>query len=74
MSTAVIVCLVMAIILLFAVMVLSAMSASDAQKRNTVDAHRYAQWAAITSGISIALIIAILVIYVYYGYSTTGSK
>ena len=73
MSTAVIVCLVMAIVLLFVVMVLSAMAASDAQKRNTVDAHKYSTWASVTSGISIALIIAILVIYVYYGYSS-GSK
>lgn len=65
MSTAVISCLVVAIVLLFATMVLAAMGAADAQKRNFVDAHKYSMWSSIVSGISTALLVAILILYVY---------
>jgi L-asparagine transporter-like permease len=65
MSAAVITCLVTAIVLLFVTMVLAAMGASDAQKRNYTDAHKYSMWSSIVSGISTALLVAVLILYVY---------
>lgn len=61
--TAVIVTLVISMILLFASMVMSAMSASAAQKGDTSSARTYAMWSAVVSGLSIVLLIVILALY-----------
>lgn len=71
MSTALIVCLVVSIILLFVTMVLAAMGASDATKRNFVDAHKFSTYSSIVSGVSTALLVAVLIIYVYSEYHTS---
>lgn len=61
--TAVIVCLVISMILLFISMVLSAMSASAAEKGDTSTARKYSLYSAVVSGLSVVLLVVILVMY-----------
>jgi hypothetical protein len=65
MSATVIIVLVVSMILLFVSMVLAAMASSDAQKKNLQDAQKYSMWSAVVSGLSIALLIVVLIMYIY---------
>ena len=59
--------MILAIILLFTAMVLSAMAASDA-KKSAADCKegcsKYATWSAVVSGISVAVILVALIVYI----------
>ena len=59
--------MILAIILLFTSMVLSAMAASDA-KKSAADCKdgcsKYSTWSAVVSGISVAVILVVLIIYI----------
>lgn len=63
--TAVIIFLSLSIVLLFVAMVLSALAASAAKKNNMADAHKFSMWSAITSGISIFIIIGVMFLYIH---------
>jgi hypothetical protein len=62
--TAVIICLSIAIMLLFVTMVLSSMSASDVKKGSMDSAHKYAMWSAVVSGLAVFLLVIALIIYI----------
>lgn len=64
MSAAVIICLILAMILLFISMILAALSSARSEKNETSDAQKYAMWAAIASGLSIVLLITIMIVYI----------
>lgn len=67
-SAALIMFMIVTIALLFTAMVLSAMASSDAQKGGTnckEGCHKYSMWAALVTGISVAAIIVILIVYIY---------
>jgi hypothetical protein len=70
--TALTIILVISIILLFVSMVLSAIASSAAQKNNITDAHKYSMWSAIVSGLSIALLVIVLVLYLNSGAIISG--
>lgn len=59
--------MILAIILLFTAMVLSAMAASDA-KKSAADCKegcsKYSTWSAVVSGISVAVILVALIVYI----------
>lgn len=48
-------------------MVFSAMSASDAEKKNTKDAHKWAMTSAVISGVAVLILIISLFVTIYYG-------
>ncbi len=64
MSAAVIICLILAMILLFISMILAALASSKADKNEISDSQKYAMWAAIASGLSIVLLIVIMFVYI----------
>lgn len=76
-----IIVMVIAILLLFTSMVLSAMAASDATKGGSTcqkNCHTYAMWAAIVNGISVLLIFIAMVMYltrrqIAYGAQRAGA-
>ncbi len=60
--------MVFTIILLFAAMVFSAMAATDANKgaqKCKKNCNKYSMWAALVTGLSVALIFISLIIYIY---------
>ena len=59
----VIICLVLSMLILGVATVFSSMASVAAQKGNTVDAHKYAMWSAVTSGLSILLLLIVLFLY-----------
>ena len=65
MAVGVIITIIIGIILLFVSMVLSALSASEISKQNYDTAHRYATAAAVVDGLSVAVLIVALIIYIY---------
>lgn len=67
MSATVIIILVISMVLLFVSMVLSAVSNSDIKKQNLQSASKYSLWSAVVSGLSIALLVIVLFLYVYGG-------
>lgn len=66
--------LVVSIILLFGIMVLSAMAASDTSDETCPNAYRYASLAAIISGFSVGLLVLVLIIYIYYEKGSGGKS
>lgn len=64
-NAALIVTIVAAIILLFVVMILSAVSAAEISKKNTQTAYRYSTWSVLSAGLAILLMVVALVLVVY---------
>lgn len=64
MSTTVIVVLILSMILLFSSMILSSMASSEIQKRNYLNAQKYATWSSVVSGISVGLLVVVLIVYI----------
>lgn len=67
-NVALVIFMIVAVILLFASMVLSAMASNDARKGSQQckeDCHKYSMWSALVSGIAVAMIVVILIIYIY---------
>ena len=67
-NVALVIFVIIAVILLFISMVLSAMAASAAQKGSSVckeDCHKYSMWSALVSGLAVAVIVVVLIIYIY---------
>lgn len=64
----VIIVAIVSVILLFISMVLSAMAAMDA-KKSAEDCkegcHKYSMWSALVTGLSVALIVVVMAIYIY---------
>ena len=74
-SAALIIFMIVAIILLFVSMVTSAMAANEAHKnksRCVSECHKYSMFSALISGISVAVMIVILTVYIYS--SVIGKK
>lgn len=63
----VIICLVLSMLILALATVFSSMASVAAQKGNTVDAHKYSTWAAVTCGLSILLLLIVLFLYLSSG-------
>lgn len=67
MNTSLVVFMIITIILLFSAMVLSAMASADA-KRSVADCQegcsKWAMWSALITGLAVAIIVAILIIYI----------
>lgn len=59
--------LVFSIVLLIAATVLSTSSAVKANENDTAGAYRYAWYSALTTGLSVGVLVAILVVYFYRG-------
>ena len=67
-NVALVIFMIIAIILLFVSMVLSAMAASEASKGSDkckANCHKYSMWSALVSGIAVAVIVVALIIYIY---------
>ena len=67
-NVALIIFMVLTIILLFVSMVLSAMASNEARKGSQKckeDCHKYSMWSALVSGLSVAMIVIALIIYIY---------
>ena len=68
-NIALIVMMILAITLLFAAMVLSAMASSSAKKNCSDDtketAHRFSMYSAVVSGVAVFLISVALIIYIF---------
>ncbi len=67
-NVALILFMVFTIILLFVAMVFSAMAATDANKgaqKCKKNCNKYSMWAALVTGLSVALIFISLIIYIY---------
>lgn len=65
MSAVLIVLFIVSLLILFLSMIFSSMSAGQADKNNTAKAKKYATWSALTSGVSIVLIIVLLAVYLH---------
>nr|QBK86363.1 MAG: hypothetical protein LCMAC102_01580 [Marseillevirus LCMAC102] len=60
--------MIVTIVLLFTSMVLSAMASSDATKGGTEceeGCRKYSMWSALVTGIAVAAIVVILIVYIY---------
>lgn len=67
-NASLIVFMIVTIALLFTAMVLSAMASSDATKGTDSckkNCHKYSMWSALVTGIAVACIVVILIIYIY---------
>lgn len=67
-NTSLIIFLVIAFLLLFTNMVLSALAADrakDSAKKCKEDCHKYSMWSAIVSGVTVFVMIVITVLYIY---------
>lgn len=64
-NTTLVVFMIITITLLFVSMILSSMAAVDAYKKNSDNARNYAMGSSLVTGISVAIIAIILVIYIY---------
>lgn len=64
-NVALIVTMVISLFLLFASMVLSAIASASAENKDNVKAQKYAMYAAILNGVSVAVMGVILSMYVY---------
>ena len=66
--------LIIAIILLFVSMVLSAMASRDAEKGNNSAAQKYAMWSAVVAGVSVIMLIIVLILYLYRAEVQTSAQ
>lgn len=64
MSAGIIISVIVAIVLLFTSMVLSAMSSTAINNGKKADAHKYAMISAVVCGISVFVLGVVLVIYI----------
>ena len=60
-----IILLIVGIIILIAATVLSAMTANDIKKKKYPNAHKYATYTAVASGVGIAMMLVALFVYIY---------
>lgn len=64
MSAGIIISVIVAIVLLFTSMVLSAMSSTAVNNNDKANAHKYAMISAIVCGVSVLVLGVVLVIYI----------
>lgn len=63
-SAGIIISLILAIVLLFVSMILSAMSASAINNKDAAGAHKYSTAAAVVCGLSVFVLVIVLIIYI----------
>lgn len=66
-DAALVVFMLVTIVLLFVAMVLSAMASVDADKKHMckVSCKKYATWSALVTGIAVAIITIVMIVYIY---------